>query len=521
MFRQADTSDLRIIPMQHYYVTSIDALKKRVKQFHSELKKHSNDVHLSWCRDFTAKLLLWDSWNELHQAHQKPFTHEMHQNKIFDRDFVSYKAQIERFQKETISKLTEQRPSLTPEEVALCAKTLWRVPHSGLLLDEGKSIALEYIPEDCWRDNTYVKADREDAYEDFVLRALTPVIAKNGGIIMCDESSFGKYYQKLSSLTSVFHVLDLSLSGNDILQGAEYKNAHPVKLTLNLGANFWEDYMDAWDAAILAQGVNADYINTLHVAELISVYFKVLLKDSELSEAKICETMKDEGDFKSLQGLLTRDDLSDNERTSLAELAQIVSVRSKGTTYLGTELSNASQTVMGFIDPRSNNEKRITVDELRTSHIPLLMIKPKRGLAGVVNLLCKKISEYGSHVSPNGNKYDGKPTRLWVLPYNGQYTPRGLAVSSLTTRQAGWGYVSGGGGESAHLNREPHITCFTTYVANVGNYITVKERKLFGYFKTGHQFLWQTKRYPPSREVYTANITGHPLEHYPVITLEN
>lgn len=57
--------------MQPYYVASTDALKKRIKQFHAELKKHKDDITLGWCRDFVSKLLFWDSWNELHKAHQK------------------------------------------------------------------------------------------------------------------------------------------------------------------------------------------------------------------------------------------------------------------------------------------------------------------------------------------------------------------------------------------------------------------------------------------------------------------
>ena len=72
--------------MQPYHVPSIIALKKRVKQFHNELKTHSTEsVSLGWSRDFTARMLHWDDWNALYKAHDKPLSEDGHRYKLFSR----------------------------------------------------------------------------------------------------------------------------------------------------------------------------------------------------------------------------------------------------------------------------------------------------------------------------------------------------------------------------------------------------------------------------------------------------
>ena len=57
--------------LKNQYVPSLPALKKRIKAFHAACKKSVTPTpSLAWCRDLTAALLGWESWNALHLAHE-------------------------------------------------------------------------------------------------------------------------------------------------------------------------------------------------------------------------------------------------------------------------------------------------------------------------------------------------------------------------------------------------------------------------------------------------------------------
>tara|TARA_B100000929_G_scaffold291033_1_gene287398 strand:- start:19241 stop:19552 length:312 start_codon:yes stop_codon:yes gene_type:complete len=100
--------------MQPYHVPSIIALKKRVKQFHNELKTHSTEsVSLGWSRDFTARMLHWDDWNALYKAHDKPLSEDGHRYKLFSRRFVHTYAEIKDLQAASRKVLREEMPSLS------------------------------------------------------------------------------------------------------------------------------------------------------------------------------------------------------------------------------------------------------------------------------------------------------------------------------------------------------------------------------------------------------------------------
>jgi hypothetical protein len=485
--------------MQPYYVPSTAALKKRIKQFHNELKKHT-PVSLGWCRDFTAKILFWDSWNSLHLAHEKPLNHDQHRRKLFGRDYMHTHEEVRNLQHATKNSLASELPNLSEIAIVTCAETLWYQRAPSLTLPASKKMSVEHVPDEYWMDNTYICADSEEAYCDFILKALLPVVARNGGVLFCSENECATYLSALSSQADNFNVLNLAIYDNDIPFG-NYPGAQCINVMFNADISFWEQFGAAWRSALQNAGITDESIDVNLVARAIRQYYQILLGDNTPDFKVLYRLLKDERGFEHLPEMLERS-LPNKERALLIELQRLIGQAGTSSVSLRTPIHNAHNALMDYCDERATGVP-VTINELRSSTSPLLIICPVRNvkvcsngyIAGIIDLLCMHIRDYGFKVCPSGHPRDNKPPRLLVMPYNGLYSPNAFGFTTTETMMAGWGLVSGGHPDVGSWNCGSNRTCLATYMANVGNFIEIKQGKTLPFFGTRSKIEWRSYRH--------------------------
>lgn len=486
--------------MQPYHVPSIAALKKRVKQFHNELKSHTTDsVPLGWCRDFTAKILYWENWNALHKAHDKPLGELAHRYKLFSRRFMHTHAEIKDLQAASREALREDMPSLSDAAIDACVKKLWHQRAVPLRLPDDNKVAVKDIPDEYWLDNTYIEAQSEDLYLHFITQVIAPVAARNGGVLVCNEKDYPAYYRALAAHTDTVHVLDNSVD----LREVQDEKAVPLHIILDDGPDFWGELCHVWGPALSNAGVNGDQVNLHFVAQAITTYYKLMAGGSPSLDS-LYDTFKDRRDFEKLPDLL-KGDMDEDNRRLLTELERIVG--NTASLSIRSNVSNAHNTMMSFCGVREKG-KKVTIDALREMSTPLLIVAPdpvygsscNGYIAGIVDLLCVKLRNYGHHIQPTGNAYDNRPPRILATPYNARFAPGGMGITCITNTPSGWGLVSGGHPEVSSWNGGPNRTCVATYIANVGNHIDINEVPRRFFRRPRNAMTWYSHRHPVDPE---------------------
>jgi hypothetical protein len=518
--------------MQPYYVASTTALKKRITQFHKKLKIHTDsNVPLGWSRDFVARILLWDSWNALHQAHEEPFSDDQHRRKLFNRRFLQNQAQTKALQHASKASLSESRPEMSDAAIQVCVEALWHLRTTALLIPSNKKIAAASIPDEYWLDNTYVTAEGESHYDAFILSVIAPVVSRNGGMLCCTTETFNAYYRSLAPESSKINVLNLAVH-DDAITFSDKPKVTNVRFVLDFDDDFWENFHDVWVSALQNEGIG-EHVNMNVVANALVTYYRLIVGDKVLTHEQFDSIIKEEQGLGQL-GAMLKGDLGDTERKNIQELDQIFSHGNNSSLSLHSPIYNASNAVSHFFRAPmgEKNVDFISIGSQRTSECPLLVIMPEiryktssNGyLAGIINTHCINLRKHGFSQSPNGNKYDSAPPRVLALPYNGAYSPPGLGITTALNSQAGWGLVLGGSHDTQSWNQRLNSTCVATYMVNVGNYVDIiAQNDMLRYFKPKHKYLWQSSRHPMSEDWKDEDRDYHDkafrVKHYPSISL--
>lgn len=491
--------------MQPYHVPSIIALKKRVKQFHNELKTHSTEsVSLGWSRDFTARMLHWDDWNALYKAHDKPLSEDGHRYKLFSRRFVHTYAEIKDLQAASRNVLREEMPSLSYMAIDACIKKLWYLRETPLQLPANNKVSAGDIPDEYWLDNTYINSESEGLYLNFICEVIAPVVARNGGVLVCNENDYQDYYRALSLHAETIHVLDMAA------QPVEYlgTKAQPLQIVFDDGDGLWAEFHYVWFAALDNARIDGSQINLSYIASAITVYYKMTLGDA-ISLNSLHHSLMSNRDFGKLPELL-KGEMGDSERELLTELDRIVN--DTALLSIGHKIRNALNAIMDWCGERGKADQ-VTVDALREMKTPIIIVAPdpmynssSNGyIAGIIDLIFVKLRNYGHSIQPTGNAYDSRPPRLLATPYNARFAPRGMGITCISNTPAGWGVVSGGHPDVNRWNRGVNDTCVATYIANVGNHFDIDEVPRRFFRRPRKSMTWYSHRHPLDPEKMNAS----------------
>ena len=509
--------------LNNQYVPSLPALKKRIKAFHAACKKSVTPApSLAWCRDFTAALLGWESWNALHLAHEVKERPQPHCETLFASSPTGTMIETLALIKLTEAGLKENLPGDTSKDtIETLAETLWHLQKLPLLNKQGtlpSKVKMKDVPVEYWREQTFVFAPYPRYYNVFKQEAGIPALGKNGGIIVVEDSEACSVAEQLALYTSEIKVIDLTY------YGALFRLSDDVKRKIkNMKYTPWlENEKPDWDT--ISSLIECELLDIEHgrhdfpaqkMAYAITLYFRdkydQAAEDNKPTMNELLDTGCPNGD--EIQLAADSDRFTKDEKHYLEILSLAVNHADRRFYTLRYTIDSAVRSVMSLFNPGHNPETIVTTGDIIETTTPFMIIVNGSGRTTdldnqakrILYLLCLQLNDNFRAVLHGEISRKTAPARLAILPYNMRFAPKLIGVAAHASYVSNWAFMAGGHPDTS-WNDSPSKTCVVTFMANACNIIEMKPSRGVSSLFSKHHTTWCSTRH------FHFNSEKHPLQ---------